>query len=588
MLISAAARTWNVPAGEITVAKGIVSHPSGKRATFGELATQASKEPVPAAVTLKTPDDWTLIGRSELRRFDSRDKTTGQQQYTIDVRLPGMLIAVIAHPPLFGATVKTVDATAAKQVKGVVDIVPISRGVAVIGETTWAALRGREALNVAWDESKAETRGSAEIEADWRRLLDQPGDATAARRGDPTAALQRAARVIEATYVFPYLAHAALEPLDAVVARRGDLIEVWGGHQLPDVYQMVTAKLAGVPTDRVRLHVMKTGGGFGRRAVPDADIVVEAVETAKAIGWRAPVKLMWTREDDMRAGRYRPLVMHRVRVGLTADGRISGWEHRVVGQSILIGTPFEAMLVKDGVDATSVEGASNMPYEVADFRLDVTNGQSAIPVLWWRSVGHTHTAYVVETMIDEIAAATRQDPVALRRALLAGHPKQRAVLDLAAEKAGWGTPLPTGRSRGIALHESFGSTVAEVAEVTTDARGGFRVDRVVCAIDCGVAINPDQIRSQMEGGIGFGLGAALREAVTLIRGRVESGNYDTYLPLRYDEMPQVEVHIVPSREPPTGVGEPGVPPIAPAVGNAIAAATGKRVRILPFARGLTA
>ncbi|HYN38269.1 MAG TPA: molybdopterin cofactor-binding domain-containing protein, partial [Rhodospirillales bacterium] len=492
------------------------------------------------------------------------------------------------HPPLFGATVRSFDAGKAKAVPGVVDVVQTSRGVVVLARNTWAALQGRDALTVDWDDSRAEKRGSAEILAEHLRLAALPGEHTASRRGDASAKIGAAGRVIEATYTFPFLAHAALEPLNAVVARTGDGIEVWGGLQIPDAYQAMAAKIAGVPHDKVRLHVMKTGGGFGRRAVPDGDVVVEAVEAAKAIDWRAPVALQWTREDDMRGGRYRPLVVHRVRVGLGADGAIAGWHQHVVGQSILIGTPFEAMLVKDGVDATSVEGASNLPYDIPDLHVETTNTRTDVPVLWWRSVGHTHTAYVVETMVDEIAAATGTDPLVLRRRLLRDHARHRAVLDLAAEKAGWGTPLPPGRARGIAVHESFHTVVAQVAEITLEDRGGFRVDRVVCAVDCGVAINPDQVRSQMEGGIGFGLGAVLREEVILEGGRVVPGNYDAYLPLRIAEMPRIEVHIVPSQAKPTGAGEPGVPPIGPAVANALAAATGKRMRTLPFAKGLNA
>jgi len=586
MLVAAAAEEWRLPADEIRVANGVLSHPSGKRATFGELAVAAARQPVPQEPPLKQLGQWTKIGSESLRRLDSAGKVNGSEQYTCDVRLPGMLSAVIAHPPLFGATVRSFDAGKAKAVPGVVDVVQTSRGVVVLARNTWAALQGRDALTVDWDDSRAEKRGSAEILAEHLRLAALPGEHTAGQRGDAVAKIGAAGRVIEATYTFPYLAHAALEPLNAVVARTGDGIEVWGGLQIPDAYQAMAAKIAGVPHDKVRLHVMKTGGGFGRRAVPDGDVVVEAVEAAKAIDWRAPVALQWTREDDMRGGRYRPLVVHRVRVGLGADGAIAGWHQHVVGQSILIGTPFEAMLVKDGVDATSVEGASDLPYDIPDLHVETTNTRSGVPVLWWRSVGHTHTAYVVETMLDEIAAAGGTDPLVLRRRLLRDRARHRAVLDLAAEKAGWGTPLPPGRARGIAVHESFHTVVAQVAEITMDGGGGFRVDRVVCAVDCGVAVNPDQVRSQMEGGIGFGLGAVLREEVILEGGRVVPGNYDAYLPLRIAEMPRIEVHIVPSQAKPTGAGEPGVPPIGPAVANALAAATGKRMRTLPFAKSL--
>jgi len=588
MLVNAAAKQWNVPVAEIKAEKGVLSHASGKQATFGELADAAAQEPVPAEVTLKSPADWKVIGAEDFRRLDSNAKATGKQTFTIDLKLPGMLTAMVAHPPLFGATVKSFDATAAKAVKGVVDVVQISRGVAVVAENTWAAMQGREALTVEWDDGKAEKRGSTQLMQEYLAAADQPGEAVAANRGDAETGLKGAAKVIEATYQFPYLAHAALEPMDAVAQKNGDVLEIWGGHQMPDLYQAVSAQIAGIDPAKVKLHVMKTGGGFGRRAVVDADIIVEAVETAKAIGWKAPVKVLWTREDDMRGGRYRPLFVHKVKVGLDDAGNIVGWHHRQVGQSILIGTPFEAMMVKDGVDGTSVEGVSDTRYAIENFRSEIVNAKVGVPVLWWRSVGHTHTAYVMETMIDEIARATGKDPVELRRELLKDHPRHLAVLNLAAEKAGWGAAVEKGKGRGVALHESFGTVVAEIADIALDDKGGFKVEKVVCAVDCGVAINPDQVRAQMEGGIGFGLGSILHEELTLTDGKVDQTNYDAYLPLRIDEMPKVETFIVPSEATPSGVGEPGVPPIGPAVANALAAATDKRVRILPIAKSLSA
>ncbi|MGQ9367640.1 molybdopterin cofactor-binding domain-containing protein [Azospirillum sp. A39] len=587
MLVDAAAAQWKVPAAEVRVERGVLSHADGRRAGFGELAAQAATRPVPDSVALKDPKDWVYIGTETFRRVDSRAKSTGRQTYTIDVTLPGMLTAVVAHPPLFGAKVRSFDAAAAKAVKGVVAVEAISRGVAVIAEDTWAAMQGREALTVDWDLSEAETRGSAELMAEYRRLAGEPPTAVAARRGDPQPILAKGARTIEARYEFPYLAHAAMEPLDAVARREGDLVEVWGGHQIPDLYQALAAKAAGVTPDKVRMHVMMTGGGFGRRAVADGDVVVEAVECAKAIGWKAPVKVLWTREDDMTGGRYRPMYLHDVKVALGEDGLPLAWTHRIVGQSILGGTPFEGM-VKGGVDATSVEGVSDTPYAVPNFLVELTTTQVGVPVLWWRSVGHTHTAYVMETMIDELAAAAGQDPVAYRRALLRDHPRHLAVLELAAEKAGWGEPLPAGRFRGVAVHESFSTFVAEVAEIAMVDRGGFTVERVVCAVDCGVPVNPDQIRAQVEGGVGFGLGAVLHSETTLTKGRVDQTNFDTYRVLRFEEMPKVEVHVVRSAAAPSGIGEPGVPPIGPAVANALAAATGRRVRVLPIDRALSA
>jgi isoquinoline 1-oxidoreductase beta subunit len=588
MLVEAAAAAWGVPPGQVTVHDGILAHENGKRASFGEFATAAAKLAPPTAPVLKQPAQWAYIGNPNLRRLDSAAKSTGRQAYTIDVQLPGMLTAVVTHPPAFGGKVKSVDATAARQVAGVVDVVEIPRGVAVVAQGMWAAIKGREALQVEWDLSTAETRSSAELMDHYRKLAAGTDSAIARQEGDAEKALAGAAKVVEASFEFPYLAHAAMEPLNAVARLQDGLLEVWGGHQIPDLYQAIAAGIAGVPPGQVKLHVMMTGGGFGRRAVTDADIVAEAVAVGKAIGWRAPVRVQWTREDDMTGGRYRPMYLHSVKAGVDADGNLVGWRHRIVGQSILTGTPFEALAVAKGVDGTSVEGASNLAYAVPHIAVDLVTTTVAVPVLWWRSVGHTHTAYATEVMIDALAAAAGRDPVEFRLAHMQGHPRHVGALRLAAEKAGWNTPLPEGRFRGVAVHESFNTFVAQVAEITLDEQGRPKVERVVCAVDCGVAVNPDVIKAQMEGGIGFGLGAILHQAINLDGGRVVETNFDAYEVLRLDEMPKVEVHIVPSTERPTGVGEPGVPPIGPAVANAYRAATGKTVTVLPFAKGLAA
>ena len=374
--------------------------------------------------------------------------------------------------------------------------------------------------------------------------------------------------------------------MNAVARMSNGVVEVWAGHQMPDLYQAVAAEVAGVPPDKVRLHVMKTGGSFGRRAVADADVIVEAVSVARALNWQAPVKVQWTRENDMKGGRYRPAYVHAVKAGLDADGKLVGWDHHIVGQSIMAGGPFEAM-IEGGIDPTSVEGALHVPYAIPNRRVGLSTTDVRVPVLWWRSVGSTHNAYVVETFLDELAEAAGQDPLAFRLAMMADFPRHIGVLKLAAEKAGWGTRPPEGRFRGIALAESFQTYVAQVAEVSV-ADSGVQVHKVVCAVDCGVPINPDNIRAQMEGGIGFGLGAILAEELTLTGGEVDQANYDTYTPLRIDGMPEIEVHIVPSTERPTGVGEPGVPPVGPAVANAIYAATGRRLRVLPIARAMQA
>ncbi|RYC23912.1 xanthine dehydrogenase family protein molybdopterin-binding subunit [Ciceribacter ferrooxidans] len=588
MLTAAAASEWGVPAEEITVANGVLAHPSGKSAGFGAFAAKAAAMPVPTDVKLKQPGDWKLIGNAELKRFDSARKANGTEQYTIDVKLPGMLTAVMIHPPMFGAKVKSFDAASARSVKGVVDVVETPRGVAVVGEHMWAAIKGREAVKVVWDDTAAEKRSSSEIMAMYRDLADKAPVAVARKDGDAEAGFAGAAKVIEATFEFPYLAHAAMEPLNAVARRNEDgTLEIWGGHQFPDVYQMLASQIVGTTPDKVKLHVMKSGGSFGRRAVFDGDVVVESVYVAKALGFRAPVKVQWTREDDMRAGRYRPAYVHKLKAGIDGDGKLVAWSDHVVGQSIMAKTAFEGM-VQNGVDPTSVEGASNLPYAIPSQTVGLTTTEVGVPVLWWRSVGSTHTAFAAEAFIDEVAEAAGRDPVEYRLSMLDPQSRHAVVLKLAAEKAEWTKPLAEGRFRGVAVAESFGSVVAQIAEVSTDGNGSIKVERVVAAVDCGLAVNPDQVRAQVEGGIGFGLGAILGEEITLTSGKVDQGNFDMYTPLRIDAMPVVEVHILASANPPSGIGEPGVPPIGPAVANAVYKALGKRIRLMPFARTLNA
>lgn len=592
MLVQAAAARWGVPAGEITVSKGVVSHAkSGKTATFGALAEAAAKLPVPETVTLKDPSKYTLIGNAKLHRLDGVAKTTGAQTFAMDVKRPGMLTAVVARPPRFGGAVKSFDATAAKAVPGVRDVVQIGTGVAVLADHTWAAIKGREALKVVWDDTAAETRSTDQMIAEYRKLAASPG-LRPADKGDVDKALAGATMVLEAEYVFPYLAHAPMEPLNCVVELTKDGgCEIWAGAQFQTVEQMVAAGILGTTPDKIRINTLFAGGSFGRRATPNADYIAEGVMIAKAIGGRAPVHLVWTREDDIKGGRYRPLVVHKVTAGLDKDGRIVGWRQGIVSQSFMVGTPFEAAVMKGGIDGTAVEGSFDMPYaaKIPNLRVDYHQAKSPVTTLWWRSVGHTHTAYVKEAFIDELAAAAGNDPVAFRMGMLEGHPRLQGVLKLAADKAGWSKPLPKGpngqaRGRGVAVHESFGSYVAHVVEVTLDGKGGVKVDRIVCAIDCGTAVNPDVIKAQVEGGTGYGLGHAMRNAVTLTDGRVDQANFDTYEPMRLSDMPPVEVHIVPSKARPSGVGEPGVPTAAPAVANAVAAAGGKRLRNLPFAK----
>ena len=597
MLVAAAAQRWSVPVSEISVDKGVVSHAgSGRSAGFGDLVEAAASLPVPEQVQLKDPKDFKLIGKLELRRKDSTDKTDGSAIFTQDFKLPGMLVAMVAYPPRFGGVPRSVDSSKAKAVRDVVEVVefrdlPHGRsGVAVLAKNTWAARQGRDALVIEWDESQAFTLGSEEILAQYRDDAGKPG-LPATSKGDTDAALAQAAKTVDADYEFPYLAHAAMEPMNCLVKLSSDRCEIWNGEQFQTVDQTIISGYLGLTPEQVSLTQLYAGGSFGRRASSVSDYLLEAVAITKAArdkGVDAPVKMVWTREDDTRGGYFRPLYLHRVRIGLDQAGKLQAWHNRIVGQSIMAGTSMEPFMIKDGIDHTSVEGLANLSYAVRNLQVELsTPSNIKVPVLWWRSVGHTHTGYVAETMIDEAAVAAGQDPYAFRHALLESHPRHRGALELAAKQAGWDKPLAAGaegekRGRGIAVHESFGSFVAQVAEVTVKADGSYRLDRVVCAVDCGIAINPDVIKAQMEGGIGFALAAARHSAITLKEGRVEQSNFHDFQVLRMNEMPKVEVHIVPSAANPTGVGEPGVPPLAPALANALFAATGVRLRKLPF------
>lgn len=473
---------------------------------------------------------------------------------------------------------------------GVRYVVEVPNGVAVVATNFWSAKKARDALKVEWDETTGLKLSSAEIMAEFKQLAATAGK-SAKSEGDAGKAIEGAARKFEAAFEFPFLAHAAMEPMNCVVRLDAERCEVWNGEQFQTADQAAVAKVVGMKPEQVTINMLFAGGSFGRRANPAADFVIEAASIAHAlatVGQRGiPVKLVWTREDDMKAGYYRPAYYHTLKAGLDTNGNIVGWEHRIVGQSIVSGTPFEAMMVKDGIDATSVEGATNLPYAIPNLSVDLHSPKVGVPVLWWRSVGSTHTAYSTETFIDELAVAAGKDPVAFRKTLLAKHPRHLAALELAADKAGWDKPLAPGkpgdrRGRGVAVHESFNTMVAQVAEVTVERTGKFKVDRVVCAVHCGVAVNPDVVRAQMEGGIGFGLSAALHSAITFKDGLIEQSNFHDYPVLRINEMPAVDVYIVPSSDKPSGVGEPGVPVIAPAVANALAAATGKRLRTLPL------
>jgi isoquinoline 1-oxidoreductase beta subunit len=589
LLVAAAAATWEVPAAEITVQRGVVMHAGSQRsAGFGELVERAATLPMPESVKLKDPKEFTLIG-TDVPRVDVASKTDGSARFTLDVYLPDMLTAVVARSPRFGGKVKSFDASAAKAVAGVVDVVQIHSGVAVVARSFWAAKKGRDALQIEWDDSQAETRSSSEMWQELRELAKGKG-LVAAEKGDAARGIAAAKKIIEAEFEFPFLAHATMEPLDCVAQIQGSgadtRCKLWLGSQIQTVDQHAAAMVLGIGPERVEIDTLIAGGSFGRRGTFDGHVPVECVSIAKALGTKAPIKLVWTREDDIRGGWYRPMFLHRMRAGVDREGAITGWEHRLVGPSIFTGTALEKMSVRNGVDSSSVEGAAPPAYDIANLYVDVHNAKLGVPVHPWRSVGSTHTAFAIEVFIDQIAAALKRDPVELRRSLLGNHPRHLAVLDLAVEKSNWKSPPPRGRARGFAIHEAFNTVVAQVAEVSLGADGMPKVERVVCVVDCGIAINPDNIRAQVEGGLGYGLGAALHNEILLEGGQVVQSNFHDYRPLRVHEMPAVEVHIVPSANPPTGIGEPGLPPIAPAVANAYFRLTGKKLHRLPFRRSL--
>ena len=574
MLIAAAAEAWGVEPDQCRAESGRVHHDASRRQLgYARLAARAARQPVPDGVFLKEPEEFKLIGTRQAR-LDTPLKVNGAALFGGDVRLPDMLFASVLRCPVFGGTLARLDAQKAKAVEGVHAVLPISTGVAVVAENTWAALQGRERLEVEWDSGEAAGVSSESIREQFRQRLSRPGS-VARSEGDTEAALRRAAKTVEAVYEAPFQAHACMEPMNctADVGYKG--CDVWVPTQAQTRTQETAVRITGLPAERVRVHTTFLGGGFGRRG--EQDFVTDAVELSQRLKW--PIQVIWSREDDIQQDYYRPATYNRLRAGLGEDGRLLAWEHYLVGPSILSRVAPPA--VKDGMDRTSTEGAANIPYAIANIRVEYGLENTPVPVGFWRSVGSSQNAFVTECFLDEVAAAAGQDPVALRRRLLAGAPRHKAVLELAAAKAGWGEPLPSGRHRGIAVAESFGSLVAQVAEVSVSAEG-VRVHRVVCAVDCGAVVNPDTIEAQMESGIVYGLTATLKSAIRIDGGRVAESNFHDFPLLRMDEMPRVEVHIMDSNENPGGIGEPGTPPIAPAVANAVFAATGKPVRGLPI------
>jgi len=582
LLVNAAAEKLGIAADSLKTENGFVIS-GDQKIPYGELAEAAAKLETPKSITLKEPKDWKIIGKAT-KRLDGPEKINGTAIFGQDIQFDGLMTAMVARSPVFGGTVKTFDATAAKQIKSVRQVVQVPTGVAVIADNYWAAKKGREALKVDWDLGENAGLDSKALLVEYKKMAATTG-LTAAKAGDSKTAMAKAEKFVEAEYALPYLAHSPMEPLNCAVKIDKDSCEIWTGTQMQGTDQTAAAKILGLKPEQVKIHTLFLGGGFGRRANPAADFVSEAVQVAKAAG--VPVKTVWSREDDVKGGYYRPMFVHKAKIALDANGMPSAWEHVAVGQSIMLGTPFEAFQIKNGIDATSVEGTADSPYlkSILNYHVSLHTAKTKVPVLWWRSVGHSHTAFVMESLIDELAHSAKKDPLEYRRVLLKDHPRHLAALNLAAEKANWDKPLAKGVFRGIAVHESFGSYVAQIAEVSVN-EGEVKVHRVVSAIDCGLAVNPDSLKAQMESSVSFGLGAALQSEITFKDGMVEQSNFHDYQVMRMGNMPKVEVYIVQSTEKMGGVGEPGLPPVAPAVTNAIFAATGKRIRTLPIGNQL--
>ena len=579
MLLAAAAQTWNVDPSTCRTGNGQVIHTnSQRRLSYGELVEKAATLTPPQNVTLKDPKDFKIIGKA-IKRLDTPDKTNGKAVFGLDVNVPGMLVAVVARPPVFGGKLKSFNADKTKAVPGVRYVVEIERGVAVVADGFWPAKLGREALEIVWDEGPRASLDSRTQREEYAGLAKKTG-VVAKNEGEAVSALSKASKKLEAIYDLPYLAHATMEPMNCVADVRADSCEIWVGTQFQSGDRDAAARDTGLKPEQVKLHTTLLGGGFGRRSPLDSHVVREAVQISKTV--KVPVKVVWTREDDMRGGYYRPRAYHTVSAGLDGNGKPVAWQQRIVCQSIFVGTPFEPAVVKNGVEETAVEGAADLPYDIPNLLVEWHQAPDGVPVFILRSVGHSHTAFVVETFVDELAHSAGKDPFEFRRALLGKHPRHKRVLEFVAEKAGWGKALSNGRGRGLAVHESFGSYVAQVAEVSISKDRGLRVHRVVCAVDCGPVVNPNIVRAQMEGGIVFGLTAALYGEITFEKGRVRQGNFHDYPMLRMHEMPQIEVHIVPSEDKMGGAGEVGVPPVAPAVANAVFALTSKRIRRLPI------
>jgi isoquinoline 1-oxidoreductase subunit beta len=586
-LIAAAAQAWQVPQNEIDVASSVLSHRSGKSATFGELATRAEQLPVPDGVEPKQRASYKLIGQEGRLRVDAPAKILGKTRFTIDVSLPGMLTAIVLHPLRFGARMVSVDDKAALAEPGVKGVVPIENGVAVVGETFSDAQRGIHLLNVVWNDDDAERRGTDKLLEEHRRLVESGERAVVAvDTGNVAAGLANAANVVDAFYELPYLAHTPMEPNNAVCRMRDDgILEVWASTESPVYTQMSAAAAAGIEKEQVLVHVTKAGGSFGLHSSSRRDPTSEAVQVAKALGWQHPIKLQSSREEEFKSGRFRAMAVHRIRAGSDASGRLTTLHQQLAAQPTSPNLPnVGEVLFKNGVDFMTTTGAVDSPYAVENFKLEASNVEAGVPIMVWRSVGNSHTEFARESALDELAIASSRDPIDLRRELLANNPRTLHALDIAAERASWGSLPGDGLSRGVAC-SSFLSSCAQIVEISRDERGRIHIERIVFALDCGITINPDLVRAQVEGGILYAMSAAAwGEVVLADGGDIVTQNFDRYPVVRMQSVPRIEVHLIDSNEPPTGVGEVSVPTTAPALANAIAALTGTRIRHLPFSK----
>lgn len=609
VILQAAADHWSVPLSSLKTESGKVIHSEKGSISYGELVAKAGNIPLPKEVKLKNPADFKIIGKS-VPRVDAKDKSNGKAIFGMDVRVPNMLYAVIARPPVFGATLKSLEDSAAKKIQGVVEVVRLPNAVAVLGKNTYAAKMGRDALQIEWNTEGFDQLSSESILKQYKELAKGKG-AVAANIGNVSEAMEKSKNKIDAAYHFPYLAHACMEPINCTVDYDGEKAQLWSGHQMPTIDRDTAAAIlfpgviggaakavgvgpntvgvlkgfVGLGDEKVKAHTTYAGGSFGRRASKNSDYVVEAATLAKIV--KKPVKIVWTREDDMHGGYYRPFTFHKAEIGLDEKGMPLAWNHSIVGQSVVGDSFFEKMMVKNGVDPTVVEGVSDSHYALPNFHVEVQLPKQAVPVLWWRSVGHTHTAFVMETLMDEIAETSKKDPLQLRKELLAKSPRHLAVLDLLEKKSPWGKKPEAGHAYGLAIHESFGSVVGQVAEVSFK-NGSLKVHKVWAAVHCGRVVNPAGAKAQVESAIAFGLSAALNGKIDIVGGKPVASNFHDYPVVRMADMPKVEVFFADSQDNPTGLGEPGLPPLAPAMANALYRLTKKRVRDLPFSDSLKA